>query len=179
MKQIRNIGFLILIAGVIVGLDQWAKAWVRATLTLGEWWNPIAWMRPYLHLTFWTNTGMAFGQLQNAGPILTVVAIIVSGIILWYYWQLPAGQWWVRAALAMQLGGAIGNLVDRLRFGTVTDWIEVTHFPVFNLADASISVGVAVLALLLWRESRAEAAKPAPPSPVSPSENATSESSAQ
>jgi signal peptidase II len=157
--------FLLLVTGVVVGLDQWTKALVRATLLLGESWNPIEWLRPFVNITYWTNTGMAFGQFKGGGQILTVVAFVVSGIIVWYYWSLPPGQWLVRTALGMQLGGALGNLVDRLRFGTVTDFIEVTHFPVFNLADASISVGVAVLAVVLWLEGRKKpAAEPGPPS---------------
>jgi signal peptidase II len=97
---------------------------------------------------------MAFGQFKSGGQVLTVVGFVVSAIIVWYYWTLPPGQWLVRTALGMQLGGALGNLIDRLSFGTVTDWIEVTHFPLFNVADASISTGVVVLAIVLWREGR-------------------------
>ena len=154
MRKIGYLGFLLLVAGVVIGLDQWTKAIVRANLALGQSWNPIEWLRPFVNITYWTNTGMAFGQFKSGGQVLTVVAIIVSGIIVWYYWSLPAGQRLVRTALGMQLGGALGNLVDRLRFGTVTDFIEVTHFPVFNLADASISLGVAALAVVLWLEGR-------------------------
>ncbi|MBI3764550.1 MAG: signal peptidase II [Chloroflexi bacterium] len=174
MKRVVNLGFLVLMACIVVGLDQWTKALVRANLALGQRWNPIQGLRPFINLTYWTNTGMAFGQFKGGGQALTIVAFVVTGIIIWYYWQLPSGQWLVRLALGMQLGGAIGNLIDRLRFGTVTDFIEVTHFPVFNLADASISVGVAVLALVLWLEGRAkhpaaaerEAASPPAPTPV-------------
>ena len=154
MKRIGYLLFFATVAGVGVGLDQWTKAIVRANLALGESWNPIEWLQPYVNITYWTNTGMAFGQFKSGGQVLTVIAFIVSGIIVWYYLNLPDGQWAVRTALGMQLGGAIGNLVDRLRFGTVTDFIEVTNFPVFNLADASISLGVAALAVVLWLEGR-------------------------
>jgi signal peptidase II len=154
VRKIGYLGFLLLVAGIVIGLDQWTKAIVRAHLALGQSWNPIEWLRPFVNITYWTNTGMAFGQFKSGGQVLTVVAFIVSGIIVWYYWSLPPGQWLVRSALGMQLGGALGNLVDRLQFGTVTDFIEVTHFPVFNLADASISLGVAALAVVLWLEGR-------------------------
>ena len=160
MKRIGYLVLLLVITGSVVALDQWTKALVRTNLELGESWNPIAWLRPFVNITYWTNTGMAFGQFKSGGLILTVVAFVVSGIIVWYYWRLPPGQSLVRLALGMQLGGAIGNLIDRLRFGTVTDFIEVTRFPVFNLSDASISAGVVVLAFVLWREGREKKAAP-------------------
>jgi signal peptidase II len=154
VRRIALLGYLLFICGLVVALDQWTKALVRGSLALGQSWNPIEWLRPFVNVTYWTNTGMAFGQFKSGGQILTVVAFVVSGIIVWYYWNLPSGQWLVRTALGMQLGGALGNLVDRIQFGTVTDFIEVTRFPVFNLADASISVGVAVLAVVLWLDGR-------------------------
>ena len=154
VRRIAMFGYLALISGGVIALDQWTKVVVRANLALGESWNPFDWLRPFVNITYWTNTGMAFGQFKSGGQVLTVVAFVVSGIIVWYYWNLPPGQWLVRTALGMQLGGAIGNLVDRIQVGTVTDFIEVTHFPVFNLADASISVGVAALAVVLWLEGR-------------------------
>ena len=154
-RAVRRIGYLLVLAaltGLVIAVDQRSKELVRTRLALGESWNPVEWLRPYVNITYWTNTGMAFGQFKGGGQVLTIVAFVVSGIIVWYYWNLPPGQWPVRVALGMQLGGALGNLVDRLQFGTVTDFIEVTHFPVFNLADASISLGVAALAFVLWRE---------------------------
>lgn len=163
MGRIGYLSLLALITGIVVGLDQWTKALVRSSLALGQSWNPLDWLRPFLNVTYWTNTGMAFGQFKGGGGALTVVAFVVSGIIIWYYWHLPPGQLLVRLALGMQLGGAIGNLIDRMRFGTVTDFIEVTHFPVFNLADASISVGVAILAVVLWLEGRAKRPSAPPP----------------
>jgi signal peptidase II len=158
-RGVRRIWYLLALAaitGLVIAVDQWSKAMVRAHLILGESWNPVEWLRPFVNITYWTNTGMAFGQFKSGGQILTIVAFAVSGIIVWYYWNLPSGQWPVRVALGMQLGGALGNLIDRLKFGTVTDFIEVTHFPVFNLADASISLGVAALAIVLWREGRSK-----------------------
>ena len=85
---------------------------------------------------------------------ITVVAIIVSVAILFYYPRVPASQVPLRLALALQLGGAVGNLLDRLVQGTVTDFISLGAFPVFNVADASISIGVAVLMAAMWIEER-------------------------
>jgi signal peptidase II len=77
--------------------------------------------------------------------VFTVLAIVVSAAIIYYYRNTERADWLVRLALAMQLGGALGNLVDRLTEGTVTDFISLGSFPVFNLADACISLGVALL----------------------------------
>ena len=88
--------------------------------------------------------------------ILTVLAFIVIGAILFYYPQVSSDDWSLRLALSMQLGGALGNLIDRLTIGHVTDFISVGTFPVFNIADASISVGAAVLFLGVWLQERAE-----------------------
>jgi signal peptidase II len=82
--------------------------------------------------------------------------VIVAAVIIYYAWRLPDEHWWIRIALGMQLGGAIGNLIDRLMFGTVTDFVSVGTFAIFNVADASISLGVALLALLMVIESRQE-----------------------
>ena len=82
------------------------------------------------------------------------MAIVVSLAILYYYPRVPAGQVPLRLALALQLGGAVGNLIDRLAMGTVTDFVSLGTFPVFNVADASISIGVAVLVAAMWVEER-------------------------
>jgi signal peptidase II len=104
----------------------------------------------------WYNTGAAFGMFKDASMILTVLAFIVIGAILFYYPQVSRDDWSLRLALSMQLGGAIGNLIDRLTIGHVTDFISVGNFPVFNVADASISVGAVVLFLGVWIQERAE-----------------------
>ena len=75
-------------------------------------------------------------------------------VILYYYRQLPERAWLVRLALGLQLGGALGNVVDRLRQGYVVDFLEVPHWPVFNVADSCIVVGVVLLGWVMWREER-------------------------
>ncbi|MFN3307885.1 MAG: signal peptidase II, partial [Anaerolineales bacterium] len=94
--------------------------------------------------------GAAFGILQGFGGIFMVLAIVVALMIFVYFPQVPRRDWSLRLALGLQLGGALGNLIDRLRQGYVTDFISVGTFPVFNIADSSISIGVAVLALGIW-----------------------------
>lgn len=152
-----------LIAIVIILLDQWTKGLVRANIPQGATWLPesLLWLSPYARIVHWYNTGAAFGMFKDASMILTVLAFIVIGAILFYYPQVSQDDWSLRLALSMQLGGAIGNLIDRLTIGHVTDFISVGTFPVFNIADASISVGAVVLFLGVWLQERAEKKKEA------------------
>jgi len=149
------------IAVLIVAFDQWTKALVRANIPLGGSWLPesLAWLSPYARIVHWYNTGAAFGMFQQGGMVFTVLAFIVIGLILYYYPQVEKADWPLRLAMSMQLGGATGNLIDRLTIGHVTDFISVGNFPVFNVADASITVGAVVLFLGVWMMERAERGK--------------------
>ncbi len=126
----------------------------------GQSWDIAPWLAPIFRFTHVTNTGAAFGLFPGGGDFFTALAAIVIVAIITYYWHLPDGQWLVRVALGLQLGGAIGNLVDRLRQGFVVDFIDLNfwplhNWPVFNLADSSIVAGVVLLALLMiWEERR-------------------------
>jgi signal peptidase II len=152
LKQLRDYIALFATAGIIIALDQWTKAIVRANLSPGEMWLPkgLDWLMPYARIINWHNTGAAFGMFQGQGWIFTVLAFLVVGLIIYYYPRVDAGDWWLKLAMGMQMGGALGNVVDRLTRGEVTDFISVGTFPVFNVADSSISVGVAILLLGVW-----------------------------
>ncbi len=145
------------IAAVIVALDQWTKWLVRANIPAGQSWLPdsLQWLSPYARIVHWYNRGAAFGMFQEGGMVFTVLAFIVIGAILYYYPQVSRADWPLRLAMSMQLGGALGNLIDRLTIGHVTDFVSVGTFPVFNVADASISVGCVVLLLGVWWQERA------------------------
>jgi signal peptidase II len=149
---------LFLIGAIIIGLDQWTKALVRAKIPLGTDWLPdgLAWLLPYARIRHWYNSGAAFGIFQNGNLVFTILAIIVILLILYYFPRTERNDWWLRGAMAMQFAGAAGNLIDRLAFGHVTDFISVGSFAIFNVADASISAGVAVLLLGVWLKERAE-----------------------
>ena len=150
-KLFRNYRLLLLVAGVIVALDQWTKWLVKTGLpNPGDFWSPWPWLTPYARIIHWTNTGAAFGMFQSFGDVFTILSIIVSLAIIYYFPQVPSSEWPLRLAMGMQLGGALGNLVDRLNQGHVTDFISVGNFAVFNVADASISTGVAVLVIGVW-----------------------------
>jgi len=154
MTQIKKYLILILTAGVVVTADQWTKSWVRTNISLGGSWSPWEWMTPYARLVHWYNTGVAFGMFQGVNLLFTVLAFVVVVVILLFFPRVPASDWYLRFALGLQLGGAIGNLIDRVLIGHVTDFISVGTFPVFNIADGSISTGVAILLLGIWIQER-------------------------
>ena len=159
MTRARDYFILSGVAGVIVALDQWTKYLVRSRLAVGEIWAPIPALSPYVRIVHWNNTGAAFGLFPSGGLAFTLVAIVVSLAIVYYFPRVPGGQPLLRFALALQLGGAIGNLIDRLLLGTVTDFVSVGTFPVFNVADSCISIGVALLVAAMWVEERRHRAR--------------------
>ena len=150
--------FLFGLAGVLIALDQWTKSLIRNNLSLGETWLPagLDWLSPYARIVHWYNTGAAFGMFQQGSSIFMVLAIVVICAIIYYFPKVEMHDWTLRVAMSMQLAGAAGNLIDRvLRDGKVTDFISVGTFPVFNVADASISVGTAILLLGVYLQERA------------------------
>jgi signal peptidase II len=149
-ETIRSLVLLFALGGIVIALDQLTKMIVRTQLEFGESWVPWDWLSPYVRIVYWHNSGAAFGMLQNMSTVFTILAIIVASAIIVYYPQIPKGDWPLRVALGLQFGGAVGNLIDRLTIGYVTDFISVGNFPVFNIADSAISIGVAVLILGMW-----------------------------
>jgi len=135
-------------------LDQLSKAYVVAHLDLYESWMPLDWVEPYFRFTHIRNTGAAFGIFPEGNMIFSIIAVIVSMMIVYYYRQLPSEAWLVRMALGLQLGGALGNLVDRIRQGYVVDFLHLEHWPVSNVADISIVMGVVLLTYEVFREER-------------------------
>ena len=153
-KIIKDYLVLALVAGTVVALDQWSKAFVRESLPMGAIWSPWEWLTPYARIVHWQNTGVAFGLFQGQSLFFAILAIIVSGVIIYYYPRVAAHDWTLRLALGLQLAGAMGNLIDRITVGHVTDFISVGTFPVFNVADSSITVGVIILMISVWLQER-------------------------
>ncbi len=137
--------------------DQVTKRIVESHIAL---YDSIPVIPPYLSWTHTQNTGAAFSLFQNAGGLFVLVAIVVSLVILYYAPRLPPSDHLSRIALGLQLGGAIGNLVDRLRQGYVTDFIHFQipqigfDWPVFNIADSCIVVGVTALVIINFTRER-------------------------
>src|SRR3989337_3974160 len=132
--------FLLVAAAVIV-LDQVSKHLVRANLSPGESFPEEGLLR----ITNVSNTGAAFGIFQGQTFFLIAATFVGLGTIALYYLYPPMEHAAVRLALGLQLGGAIGNLADRLRVGKVTDFIDFRFWPAFNVADSSIVIGVSII----------------------------------
>lgn len=146
---------LAVIAGLVLLADQLTKAAVLAALPLHDSREVIA---GFFSLTHIQNPGGAFGLLADQHPLLRRVVFlgvsaVAVGIVLWFYHRTPADRPWLAAAFALIFGGAIGNLVDRIRFGRVVDFLDFyvgrLHWPAFNVADSAITVGVGIFLLHL------------------------------
>lgn len=136
------------LAAIVIALDQTTKAAIRGWLAEGEVW-PSGF--DLIRLAHVENSGAAFGILQGAGVFLIVTSVVGVAAVLFFLRTAPAEDRLYTAALALIFGGAIGNLIDRLVRGEVTDFIDPTHYPAFNLADSAIVVGVFALVLLAMR----------------------------
>jgi signal peptidase II len=136
----RELVFL-LGAGAVLVADQTTKLLVMSTLPARE---PVR-VTGWLHLTYLENRGAAFGVLQNQTLFFILVGIVVAVGLIASYRYLPVVPPLLNLGLGLQLGGALGNLVDRVRQGYVVDFIDLSWWPIFNLADAAILVGVAIL----------------------------------
>lgn len=139
-------------AVVVVVLDQITKSIIRGTLEVGEAW-PEDWPVRFKHVT---NSGAAFSSLEDQTLFLIVMTFFGLAAIYLYYRNPPFNHWIASVAIGLMLGGALGNFIDRVRVGEVTDFLDVFGFPKFNVADSSISVGVTVLILgyLLFGEHK-------------------------
>ena len=140
---------------MVLLVDQLSKLWVLRNLASYETKNVIPWLEPVLSFTRLSNTGVAFGLLPQFGSLFTILSAIIIVVIIWFYRTLEIPYWPIHLAFGMQIGGALGNLVDRLTRGSVVDFIDVNFWPfqdfaIFNLADSSIVVGVGILLLCLW-----------------------------
>jgi signal peptidase II len=148
---------------IILAADQISKHLVRTSLIPGVPYDPVPWLSPVLSFTYITNTGMSFGLFPQLGSLGALVNIAVITVLLFSYRRLPVDNWLIHLSLGMQVGGALGNLVDRLLWrGQVTDFIDLNfwplhEWPVFNLADSSVVVGVVILAYFLLFDLEIEA----------------------
>ena len=159
-KRIADYSVLFLIAGFVILLDQTTKEAVRLNLMFGEIYRPDLWISQYARFVHLNNTGAIIGIFQNMSSFLKVFPLIVSAVILYYFPRVPPGAWLIRLSMGLYLGGALGNLIDRLRQGFVTDYISVGSFPVFNVADACVSIGLITLIAGLWLHERAKKGPP-------------------
>jgi signal peptidase II len=133
-----------LVAVAVVAADQAAKAIVRAEIGAAETVDLVLGIK----LIRTSNSGVAFSLFSNGGPLVVIVALIALGALLWFFLtHLHRPLVWLPTGLL--LGGAAGNLIDRVRAGSVTDFIKFPHWPAFNVADIAVTVGVLVLVYVL------------------------------
>lgn len=141
-----------IVAGAVLILDQATKAWVLGNLPLG---GSIPVLPGFFDLTHVHNPGGAFGFLAGMSAeirslLFVAVSLLATGLILYFYWQTPIRQRFLAVGISLLFGGAVGNLVDRLRFGIVVDFLDFyagsLHWPAFNVADSAITIGVVIFA---------------------------------
>ncbi len=151
-------------AVVIILFDQYTKWLIETNLALGESLYPIDSLSHIFRFIHVYNTGAAFGMLQGGGWLFSLIAIGVSGFIIYYVLTLPQREPLLRLALGLLMGGALGNVIDRARLGHVTDFIhfnlrplvvdyplldfQLLNWPVFNVADTAVVTAVFILFVL-------------------------------
>jgi signal peptidase II len=148
-SRLRSIS-LFLIAACVIALDQYTKWWVRVHIPVNRSWNPLPWLDRFVTFTHVENTGVAFGLLKGMNWLFVIVAAVVIVLIVVYYRRLAATSWVLHAAFGLQLAGALGNQIDRVLRGHVTDFIDVRVWPIFNVADSSVVVGTILLAYYVF-----------------------------
>jgi len=141
---------LFLIALLVVAADQLSKIWIRSNLPVGQ----SLFEAGFFRLTHVHNTGAAFGLFQGQSFLLSIVAMVGIAVFLVYALVIYRGFPLLdnmpnRVALGLVLGGTVGNLIDRLRFGYVIDFIDFGLWPAFNVADSAVTVGVILFAYSL------------------------------
>ncbi len=142
---------------VVAAADRASKHWIETRMDAWDVHQVIPGLFQIVHTR---NDGMAFSLLSETGSnkLLVLFSVAVLALVSWMLWtacRTPGAEHWtMRAALGLVLGGALGNLYDRLVFGSVTDFLDFyvgrSHFPIFNVADSAISVGAALLLINLW-----------------------------
>lgn len=152
----RRIGLVTLVAVVVFVLDRITKVVVETSLAPG---TSVEVVGQWVRISHVTNTGAAFGLLPERTTLLSILSVVAVGAIVFYYRTLAGRSRLIAATLGMQLGGAFGNLVDRIGQGYVVDFVDVgipggLRFWSFNVADSSIVVGIIAVTVLLWWQER-------------------------
>ena len=154
------------VAAAIIAFDQWTKWLVIRTVPLNTAWMPesLEWLMPYARLFHIKNRGVSFGLFQDGNTAFIVLTSLIAIGIIYYVSQMEDIGNWMWVAAGLYFGGAVGNLIDRLTIGAVTDFVSIGSFYIFNVADASINISVVLLLILYWVHERKSAVKPAPES---------------
>ncbi len=137
---------IFIVAIVVIILDQIVKYMVKTSMALQQ---SIPVIEDVFHITYIHNQGAAFGMLSDKTSLLALMTLIVVGVLIWYAMRMKSTSKVLRLSLALILGGSVGNLIDRVRFGYVVDYLDFRVWPVFNLADSALVVGAFILGYLV------------------------------
>ena len=148
--RVRRLALFALVAAAVVVLDQVSKVAARALLAAGE---PVTLIPGVMDLSLVYNTGAAFSLGEGAGPVFVLIAAAICVAGVWVAWRRPDVPLSLLLTVAAVAGGGVGNAIDRVTLGAVTDFFKTTfmRFAVFNVADIFITCGVFVAVILWWR----------------------------
>jgi signal peptidase II len=140
----------LLIGVAVMVTDQVSKHWVERNLGAEPYQRIISLIDGWLVIVYARNTGIAFGVLRNLPQLFTITSLLITGVMIYAYAvHLPNQYRIIQVAIGLVCGGSLGNILDRLRLGYVIDFVGVGQFPIFNLADSAITIGIGVLAVCL------------------------------
>jgi len=156
------------VAAGVIAFDQWTKWLVIRDIPLNTSWMPesMGWLLPYARLFHIQNRGASFGMFQDGNTFFIVLTTVIVAAIIYFVSRMDHPSNWMWVAAGMYLGGAVGNLIDRLTIGAVTDFVSVGKFYIFNVADASINISVVLLLILSWLHERNQPSAPEVQEPV-------------
>jgi len=130
------------IAMIVIIIDQWSKYYVKTHMLPGM---SIPVLDNIFHITYVLNAGAAFGILENQQMFFVIIAVVMLGVTLYFFRQIPVSFRLMRLGLSLLAGGAVGNVIDRVQTGYVVDFFDFRIWPVFNVADIAIVTGVACI----------------------------------
>lgn len=152
-----------LVATLSFAIDQVTKTWLLDTLGTEPGQRIVPILGDWMRFIYVQNTGVAFGMFQNGSQFFILTSLIICiGAIYAYAYQLPNHSRWIQLSLGLIIGGALGNVIDRILYGHVVDFVSIGSFPVFNVADSCICVGVAIMAIYLLINDQPPEPRPAP-----------------
>ncbi|MEC0177263.1 MULTISPECIES: signal peptidase II [Paenibacillus] len=143
-----------IISLIVIAIDQLSKLWVRSSMVVG---GSRPFLDPYVHFEYYQNTGAAFSSFQGYGKLFVVFAVFVTAVIIYYRTKGVLKGTWMELATGFLVGGAIGNAIDRVLFGKVTDFIVLGRMTgIMNIADIAINIGIVaiILSVIFRREPK-------------------------
>jgi signal peptidase II len=161
-KFFSRYGFLILLAGGVILLDQVTKILIRNRFEQWAGDGPWDFLGLQLFLVHMPNTGMMMGLFQGAGTIIAIIGLVIAGILIVIFPRISRQNWPARWGMGLLLGGILGNLIDRITLGYITDFVLIDPLPVFNLADIAVYTSVILLAAGVLLDGRRKS-RQAPP----------------